>query len=105
MRNEVTSFIQGAQLAGVTVTHLKVTARVTPLPRPTNQNSNLHVCQQLAVGDALYARGNVYHRWSWQIQGKHYSTGQHKTIHLGDEWHAVHRNTEVAAWSQGGSFD
>jgi hypothetical protein len=94
-----------AKLVGCTITQLKAKASESPLPRPTNQNSNLHMCRQVTVGDALYARGNVYHRWASQIGGKFHSTGQHKTIHLGDEWHTVHRNTEVAAWSQGGSFD
>jgi hypothetical protein len=57
------------------------------------------------VGDTLYARGYVYHRWSWKVDGKQYSPGQHKTVRLGDEWHIAHRNTELAAWSQGGTFD
>ncbi len=50
----------------------------------------------------VLARGKVFHRFP-NFGSR--LTGQHKTLNLGEFWYSVHRNLEVAAWSQGGTFD
>lgn len=89
-----------AALLGKTKTSLRnVKASALPTQSP---ESNLHVCRNFEAEGKRYARGKVYHRWPW---GKQQVTGQHKTVNLGDEWHLVFHNTELASWSGGGRFD
>ncbi|MFA5053837.1 MAG: hypothetical protein WC565_07250 [Parcubacteria group bacterium] len=75
---------------------------------------NEHVCSQLTYKGRTYARGVVYHRnpeYRWTDFGgvKHVergrSTGEHRALHLGTEWHAVYRNTETESHSAGGRVD
>lgn len=75
----------------LTLTQLKSVSKPSPLP-VRNPQSNQHVCRNFVARGSLFARGKVRHP-------------EHRTLDLGDEWHEVHRNTELASWSQGGRFD
>lgn len=83
------------------VTAAQRLATIQVLPRQTPE-SNRHICRQFKhEGTPTLACGKVRHWWSNLDQ----ATGEHKTVDLGDEWHEVHRNTEVNSWSAGGKFD
>lgn len=95
--------------AGVTVGQLRA-IRQTPLPRrgvmvvhqtanATVDARNQHVCRQYFLNGTL-ATGRVYHR---SFDGR--STGEHKTLDLGEEWFEVHENTELDSWASGGRVD
>jgi hypothetical protein len=87
-----------AALLGRTRTSLRVSP--SPLPKQEAQ-SNLHVCRHFDAEGNTYARGKVYHKSP--INNR--VTGEHKTLDLGEHWHLVFRNSELASWSQGGRFD
>jgi len=100
-----------AQELGITIKALNEQAGMGVLPL-SNDNSNRHVAKLLKVGEKTYAKGRVFHRFpsfarrQEPVEGQEAEpqkdwgtgTGQHRTVHL-EEWHEVHRNTELASWS------
>ena len=98
-----------AQRVGLTKTKLLDLAKIVPLPQRQRPNQdvdtrsrNKHCCRQFfVVGEGIYTYGQVYHRNGWNNR----VTNEHRTLKLGDQWHKVCLNTEVASWTVGGRFD
>jgi hypothetical protein len=98
-----------AQKVGLTKTKVLELAKIAPLPQRQRANidvdtrtRNKHCCRQFFVVDeGIYTFGSVYHRNGWNDR----VTNEHRTLKLGDQWHRVCLNTEVASWTVGGRFD
>lgn len=70
--------------------------------QPLSPSHNKHKPREIRIMDGhLYCRGHVWHR-DWVTDR---STGEHRVLSLGEQWHQVERNLAVQSWNASGGFD
>lgn len=96
---------------GVTQKHLRTLVTTEPLPHD-QPSGNRHLVKQLQVHRypnieyELLCKGMVRHVSPFTSnKGEYISTGEHRTLRLGNEWFVPYKNTAVQSWSQGGGTD
>ena len=68
-------------------------------PSRTEPSPHSHEVRWYKFQNKIYVTGTVYHR------SNGLSTGEHKSLKLGDQWYEVHPNTELASWGSSGRMD